>query len=63
VKTKVVGVASDREFWVSKVLATIEELYADTKHVVPVNEVEPETQASHTKVKDAVEKLRAVCCP
>ncbi|KAK7054956.1 DNA-directed DNA polymerase [Paramarasmius palmivorus] len=59
-KTKVVGVASDREFWVSKVLATIEELYADTKHLVPVNEVDPETQASQTKVKDVVAKLRTV---
>ncbi|ESK96903.1 dna-directed dna polymerase [Moniliophthora roreri MCA 2997] len=58
VKTKLFSVASDREFWASKVLATIEELQADKKHVTPVHDVDEETQTLYTKAKDMATKLR-----
>ena len=58
---KVAAVASDGEFWISKVLNTIEELEKDTKHVTPLTEVDDEEQALREKARELVKRLRKVC--
>ncbi|KAI0637371.1 DNA polymerase phi-domain-containing protein [Trametes polyzona] len=62
---KVAAVASDGRFWVSRVLATIQELEKDTKHVRPLSEVDEEEtelrQKAHqilARLKDAPEDQR-----
>jgi DNA polymerase phi len=65
-----VGVASDGEFWVAKVLTTVEELERDTKHVTPLSrtgdegdeddEEDEEEQAVRQKAHEIIERLRKV---
>lgn len=57
---KVSAVASDGEFWVSKVLNTIATLESDNKHVSTLTEVSEEDQQLRKKAQNIVKKLRAV---
>ncbi|KAE9400753.1 hypothetical protein BT96DRAFT_857021 [Gymnopus androsaceus JB14] len=59
-KVKVAGVAADGEFWVAKVLSTIENLKQDTKHVSAISEIDEEEEAVRLKVKEVVSKLKKV---
>ncbi|KAG7092382.1 hypothetical protein E1B28_008739 [Marasmius oreades] len=59
-KVKAFGVTSDREFWVSKVLAIIQDLRADTRHVTPLVDIDEEVNALHEKAKQVVAKLKTV---
>ncbi|KAJ6546537.1 DNA polymerase phi-domain-containing protein [Mycena vulgaris] len=54
------AVASDGEFWVSKVVTSIEQLQDDTKRVSLLAERDENDLAVHTRVKDTVQKLRGV---
>ncbi|KAF5358052.1 hypothetical protein D9756_001914 [Leucocoprinus leucothites] len=58
--TKVSAVASDGEFWVSKVLKTITALEADIKHVSALVEVDEEDQELRQRSLELVKKLRSV---
>jgi DNA polymerase phi len=58
--SKLSAVASDGDFWMSKVLKTIETLEKDTKHLVPLVEVD-EDQVLYQKAQDVVAKLGRVC--
>ncbi|OCH90301.1 hypothetical protein OBBRIDRAFT_887807 [Obba rivulosa] len=54
------AVAADGEFWISKVLATIEQLEKDTKHVTPLNEADEEEQELRPKARQLIERLGSV---
>ena len=54
------GVASDGEFWVSRVLATIETLAKNTKHVALIQELDDNDQAVVLKAKKLAGALRKV---
>ena len=58
--SKVAAVASDGEFWVSKVLASIANLEQDTKHVSLLSEVDDDDQALRQKARDVIGHLRTV---
>ncbi|KAI6036062.1 DNA polymerase phi-domain-containing protein [Pisolithus microcarpus] len=57
---KETAVASDGEFWISKVLSTLARLDKDTKHVDPLAPVDEETQALLNGVGKIHEKLGKV---
>ncbi|KAJ6496539.1 DNA polymerase phi-domain-containing protein [Mycena vitilis] len=57
------GTASDGEFWISKVVSSIERLKADPKRVTLLADDDEADLALHKNVKDSVEKLRAVSGP
>ncbi|KIK59830.1 hypothetical protein GYMLUDRAFT_44297 [Collybiopsis luxurians FD-317 M1] len=59
-KVKVPGVAADGEFWVAKVLSTIEALKQDSKHVSPIMEIDEDEEALRSKVKEVISKLKKV---
>ncbi|KAF9264758.1 hypothetical protein L218DRAFT_899775 [Marasmius fiardii PR-910] len=59
-KVKMSGITSDKEFWVSKVLTSIQGLRTDTKYVTPLVDMDEEIDALHEKVKLIVAKLRMV---
>ncbi|KAF8212387.1 DNA polymerase phi-domain-containing protein [Mycena galopus ATCC 62051] len=54
------GIGSDGEFWVSKVIGSIEVLKQDTKRVALLAESDAADLALHAKVTETVEKLRGV---
>ncbi|KAJ7273570.1 DNA polymerase phi-domain-containing protein [Mycena haematopus] len=54
------GIASDGEFWVSKVISSIERLKEDTKRVALLADIDPTDFALHEKVLETVERLRKV---
>ena len=54
------GVASDGEFWVSRVLTTIETLAKNTKHVALIQELDDNDQAVVLKAKKLAGTLRKV---
>lgn len=59
------GTASDGEFWVSKVLATIAVLQADTKHVQPIAELDEEATKAREEVIEVatnIEQVRNSLC-
>ncbi|RDX52694.1 hypothetical protein OH76DRAFT_1399938 [Lentinus brumalis] len=56
--TKVAAVASDGRFWVSRVLATIEQLEKDTKHLRPLNEPEAEEVERRQKAREIISRLK-----
>lgn len=58
--TKINAVASDGEFWVAKVLSTIESLEGDQKHVKAIADVDEEEAALFTKARQTIVKLRKV---
>lgn len=58
--TKVSAVASDGEFWVSKVLASVGQLEKDTKHVTLLVELDEDEQALCTKAKELAARLSNV---
>ncbi|KAI6131878.1 DNA polymerase phi-domain-containing protein [Pisolithus croceorrhizus] len=57
---KETAVASDGEFWISKVLSTLARLDKDTKHVDPLAPVDEETRALLDRVGKVHEKLSKV---
>ncbi|KIO06410.1 hypothetical protein M404DRAFT_24641 [Pisolithus tinctorius Marx 270] len=57
---KEAAVATDGEFWISKVLTTLVRLDKDTKHVSPLAPVDEETQELLDRVKKTHEKLGKV---
>ncbi|KAI6150287.1 DNA polymerase phi-domain-containing protein [Pisolithus tinctorius] len=57
---KEAAVATDGEFWISKVLTTLARLDKDTKHVSPLAPVDEETQELLDRVKKTHEKLGKV---
>ena len=58
--SKVPSVASDGEFWTSKVLKTIKRLEKDKGHVEFLAESAEENEAMHSKVREISEGLRKV---
>ncbi|KAF7338414.1 hypothetical protein MVEN_02067200 [Mycena venus] len=54
------GIASDGEFWVSKVISGIDQLKEDTKRVVLLADSDETELALHKTVMETVEKLRGV---
>ncbi|KAF7322861.1 hypothetical protein HMN09_00065500 [Mycena chlorophos] len=58
--TKYPGVASSGDFWVSRVVRTVDTLKEDTKHLVLLSEIDEDDAAIYSTVKAAVEKLRSV---
>ncbi|KAF8911087.1 DNA polymerase phi-domain-containing protein [Gymnopilus junonius] len=58
--TKVTGVASDGEFWISKVLSTIEVLEADERHIELLADVDEDVAAFQAKARETIGKLRKI---
>lgn len=54
------GVALDGEFWVSKVLKTIEQLEGDAKHLSLLVDVDEHLQELYMKAKSITKKLHKV---
>ncbi|KAJ7632481.1 DNA polymerase phi-domain-containing protein [Roridomyces roridus] len=54
------AIASDGEFWVSKVIASVEKLKGETKRVDLLVETDENDSALHSSVRDNVQKLREV---
>ena len=52
--------ASDGRFWVSRVLATVELLEKDTKHVRPLNETDEEEVEQRQKARQIISRLKDV---
>ena len=61
--TKVAAVASDGRLWVSRVLATVETLEKDTKHVKPLEEVDEEDAAPRQKAREVLSRPKNVSYP
>ena len=57
---KVPAVASDGRLWVSRVLATIETLEKDTKHVKPLEETDEDDAALRVKAREIISRLKDV---
>ncbi|KAJ7489850.1 DNA polymerase phi-domain-containing protein [Mycena galericulata] len=57
------AIACDGEFWVSKVITTVERLKDDPKRVTFLADEDEDDVNLHTEVKDAVNKLRGVSGP
>lgn len=55
------AVASDGEFWIERVLSTIDQLEKDTKHVSPLDDVDEEELELRQKSRQIAERLRSVC--
>ena len=58
---KVAAVASDGEFWVAKVIDTIQALEEDTKHVSLLTQTEDEEISLRKKVLRLTDRLKDVC--
>ncbi|KJA27489.1 hypothetical protein HYPSUDRAFT_35394 [Hypholoma sublateritium FD-334 SS-4] len=56
--TKIPAVGSDGEFWISKVLLTIEQLEAEKKSFTLFTEVDEEDAAIYANARDTIAKLR-----
>ena len=59
--SKVAAVASDGEFWVAKVMDTIQTLEKDTKHVSSLTQCEEEEITLRTKALRLADRLKDVC--
>jgi DNA polymerase phi len=57
---KVSAVASDGEFWVSKVLSTIQNLEKDSKHLSLLNDADEDDLALRTKALQIAARLKSV---
>lgn len=57
---KLTAVASDGQFWVARVLSSIEQLDKDTKHVTRLSEVDEDDQALRQKARELISRLRTV---
>lgn len=57
---KVSAVASDGQFWVSKVLNTIERLEKDSKHVTRLTETDEEEEENRQKARELTTRLGKV---
>jgi DNA polymerase phi len=53
-------VASDGEFWVSRVFASIEQLEKDTKHVALLVDADFNDQSLHNRAKEVSVRLKKV---
>jgi DNA polymerase phi len=61
--SKVAAVASDGEFWVSKVLSTIDKLEKDPAHVsLLANEDDEDEHALFLRAKELIGRLKLVSC-
>ncbi|KAF5391416.1 hypothetical protein D9757_001957 [Collybiopsis confluens] len=60
VKVKLPGTTANGEFWVAKVLSSIEELKQDSKYVSSIVELDDEEEALRGKVMKTVSKLNEV---
>lgn len=58
--TKIPAVGSDGEFWISKVLSTVEQLEAEKKSFTLLTEVDEEDVVIYAKARDTIAKLRKV---
>ncbi|KZT11636.1 uncharacterized protein LAESUDRAFT_720895 [Laetiporus sulphureus 93-53] len=58
--SKLPAVASDGEFWVSKVLSTIEKLEKDSKHVTILTAVDEDEQEMRVKARQVAEHLKTI---
>ncbi|RDB24111.1 DNA polymerase V [Hypsizygus marmoreus] len=58
--SKVAAVASDGEFWVSKVLTTVQALEQDSKHASLLNAPEDDVLALRTRALELATRLRSV---
>ncbi|KAI0747681.1 DNA polymerase phi-domain-containing protein [Daedaleopsis nitida] len=56
--SKVAAVASDGRFWVSRVLATVEQLEKDTKHVKALNEPDEEEAEQRRKTREIISRFK-----
>jgi len=56
----VAGVASDGQFWISKILETLARLDKDTKHVSPLVSLDEEAQIALGKAQKQLEDLAGV---
>ncbi|EMD34453.1 hypothetical protein CERSUDRAFT_55542 [Gelatoporia subvermispora B] len=54
------AVATDGQFWISKVLGTIEQLEKESKHVTPLNEVENDEQQLRQKARQLIKRLDTI---
>jgi DNA polymerase phi len=54
----VTAVTSDGEFWLSKVLSTIDELEGDKKHVSLAVEIDEDGSALFNRARETIVKLR-----
>ena len=61
--SKVTGVAADGRLWVSRVLATVDALEKDAKHVKPLEEVDEEDAALRLKTREVLSRLKDVSLP
>jgi len=59
--SKVAAVASDGEFWVAKVIDTIQALEKDTKHVSLLTQSEEEEISLRKKALQLADRLKDVC--
>jgi hypothetical protein len=57
---KASAVASDGQFWVAKVLDTIEQLEKDSKHVILLAQIDAEDQMLRSKAHQVCQRLRTV---
>ncbi|KAF9815443.1 hypothetical protein IEO21_04614 [Rhodonia placenta] len=57
---KMPAVASDGEFWIERVLSTIDQLEKDTKHVSPLDDVDEEELELRQKSRQIAERLRSI---
>lgn len=57
---KIAASASDGQFWISRVLTTIEELEKDTKHVTALSEIDEEELVLQQKARELIERLHEV---
>ncbi|KAH7910650.1 DNA polymerase phi-domain-containing protein [Hygrophoropsis aurantiaca] len=57
---KAAGVASDGKFWVSRALATVEQLETDVKHVTTVVEFDEDGRTLRIKARQTIDKLKKV---
>ncbi|TFK42972.1 DNA polymerase phi-domain-containing protein [Crucibulum laeve] len=58
--TKTAAVASDGQFWVSRVLSTIQELEKDSKHISPLAEIDDSDKVLLSKAREVASRLQKV---
>ncbi|KAF9009405.1 DNA polymerase phi-domain-containing protein [Cyathus striatus] len=58
--TKIAAVASDGEFWISKVLSTVEQLESDTKHLALIIEVDEGDLVPRSKAREVASRLKDI---
>jgi len=62
VSRKTAAVASNGEFWIARVLSTVQQLESDEKHVSRLAELDEEELALHAKSRETIANLKKVYC-